>query len=267
MEEKVESQHEVLKYPVKIYVEAAAIWIAGLLCLGILLKTGTLSIFGILDVRKCAAAIAVFGMVETGCFLFLFRKENRCAVIQEDVDYIEWEDEYDEEYDDELPIPNINEFTSPEETREGFYQEEFLKQTGNNFYDNSFRDGTNSSFPDDTKTQQLDEEEGEETELLVDFQNRSIAYLESEFSGERIYLEKFPFIIGKLKNGDYVLESPKISRVHARFDYDDGCYYIEDMGSTNGTHINGEQLYAHERKPVPDRARISLADINFLFHC
>ncbi|MCL4248698.1 MAG: FHA domain-containing protein [Anaerolineae bacterium] len=37
-------------------------------------------------------------------------------------------------------------------------------------------------------------------------------------------------------------EESGVSRFHARFTYKEGTLYIEDMGSTNGTRINGFEL-------------------------
>ena len=39
-------------------------------------------------------------------------------------------------------------------------------------------------------------------------------------------------------------EESGVSRFHARFTYQEGTLYIEDMGSTNGTRINGFDLVA-----------------------
>jgi pSer/pThr/pTyr-binding forkhead associated (FHA) protein len=45
----------------------------------------------------------------------------------------------------------------------------------------------------------------------------------------------------------------KVSRRHARIMMSDGNYFVEDLGSTNGTFVNrGKRLPAGERQPLKD---------------
>lgn len=59
--------------------------------------------------------------------------------------------------------------------------------------------------------------------------------------------EKGEYIIGRSPTNDIVIVDPYVSRRHARIFYRDGKWYIEDLGSTNGTVVDGEPL---EDKPV-----------------
>lgn len=239
MEERVEMQKEVSKYPLLLYLYAAACLTAGLFILVILLKSGLLSDGGKINLIRCGIALFFYMMIEAAAFVFLFRKENQRTDIETSIDYMDWEDEYDNEY-----ISDIGSSAGMETDREQD-QEDFK-----------------------TELIQQPEEEDFKTELLVDFRDQTAAYLESQISGERIYLKSFPFVIGKLKQGvNYVIDNNKISRIHARFLYDDGCYYIEDMDSTNGTSINGSVLIPHERTQVKDLDLVAVADKNYIFHC
>jgi DNA-binding winged helix-turn-helix (wHTH) protein len=49
-------------------------------------------------------------------------------------------------------------------------------------------------------------------------------------------------VIGRGTEADVVIESPKASRRHARIVVDRDQAVIEDLGSTNGTWVNGERL-------------------------
>jgi pSer/pThr/pTyr-binding forkhead associated (FHA) protein len=51
-------------------------------------------------------------------------------------------------------------------------------------------------------------------------------------------------VIGREEGLDIVLQDPESSRRHARVSWQGGRYVIEDMGSTNGTFVNGLQLSA-----------------------
>ncbi len=51
-------------------------------------------------------------------------------------------------------------------------------------------------------------------------------------------------IIGREEGLDITLQDPESSRRHARIIWQAGQYIIDDMGSTNGTFVNGVQITA-----------------------
>lgn len=257
MEERMENQKEVLKYPPAVYGKAAVVLVTGFCVLFLLFQTGILNVNGKPDLTRYSAAVVCCLFIEGAAFCFIFQKKNKCAKIEEKLNYFDWEDEYE--------LSGV----LYEDAVEGYYQDAFLKETGNSCLKNGRENEAKEWEQGQDISEKADEEDTEAaTELLVDFRDHSIAYLESEFSGERIYLKKFPFLIGKLKKGtDYILDNNKISRIHARLDYDESRYYIEDMDSTNGTSLNGVMLAAHDRQVLSDMDRVCFADKNFVFHC
>lgn len=49
-------------------------------------------------------------------------------------------------------------------------------------------------------------------------------------------------IIGREEGVNIVLQDPEASRRHSRISWQEGQFVIEDMGSTNGTFVNGVQI-------------------------
>jgi EmrB/QacA subfamily drug resistance transporter len=70
-------------------------------------------------------------------------------------------------------------------------------------------------------------------------------------AGTRISLSDEPLVVGRGEAGPGTLgEDPELSRRHARISRSDGSLLVEDLGSTNGTFVNGRPASV----PTPARA-------------
>ena len=79
---------------------------------------------------------------------------------------------------------------------------------------------------------------------------------------EQTSLESFPFTIGRNNDCDLQIESPKVSREHAVITRDFGVFRIRDLGSTNGTSLNGRRI---EQTDLNDGDIVVIADLEFTF--
>ena len=66
-------------------------------------------------------------------------------------------------------------------------------------------------------------------------------YLMAE-GGELDRIVKDRFIIGRGKHCDFVINSGKVSREHAAITREGGEFFIEDLGSSNGTWFNKQRI-------------------------
>jgi DNA-binding response OmpR family regulator len=70
--------------------------------------------------------------------------------------------------------------------------------------------------------------------------------------------------IGRAAGSDIVISSARVSREHARLTRQGWRVILEDLGSTNGTYLNGERV----RAPLElrDGDRIRIGDVLLIFH-
>lgn len=74
------------------------------------------------------------------------------------------------------------------------------------------------------------------------------------------------FVLGKSKervNGE-IPGNPAISRVHCKISLKEGTYYIQDMGSANGTFVNGNRVSGTTPVLIEDGSHIKLANMEFI---
>lgn len=62
--------------------------------------------------------------------------------------------------------------------------------------------------------------------------------------GKVFELSETEITVGRDIHAGIVINVPEVSRRHARFRMDPGGYVLEDLGSTNGTFVNGQRLAA-----------------------
>ncbi len=77
-------------------------------------------------------------------------------------------------------------------------------------------------------------------------------------AGQAFDLDKPVITIGREVGNDIVLEDPQVSRHHARLAQQAAGFVLEDLGSTNGTTINGQRVIG--TRPINLGDMIGLGD-------
>jgi hypothetical protein len=77
-----------------------------------------------------------------------------------------------------------------------------------------------------------------------------------------IPLESTLLSIGRGLNNDIILEDTRVSRNHAQLRYRSRRFWVSDVGSTNGTFVNGEQVV---ERSLRDGDTISLGGLELTF--
>lgn len=89
-------------------------------------------------------------------------------------------------------------------------------------------------------------------------------WLKSENGEEQIFLSKFPFLVGKLDNSvNGVLNHLEVSRIHGKFDWDGNQLLYVDLGSRNGTFVNGKRVVPYEAQPVKPGDELQFGYVNY----
>lgn len=69
------------------------------------------------------------------------------------------------------------------------------------------------------------------------------------YEGLEVPVDRDWMVIGRGRTADVVIAEPTISRAHAAIGFDEHGFFMQDLGSTNGTRVNGAR-----------EARVALAD-------
>ncbi|MFN2148585.1 MAG: FHA domain-containing protein [Anaerolineales bacterium] len=87
--------------------------------------------------------------------------------------------------------------------------------------------------------------------------------LTGQYSGQEFPLEPGEHIVGRGEGSDLQLMDPRVSRQHARLTLARDACRIVDMGSTDGTYLNGERV---TEAALKDGDKLRFGGSVFLFH-
>ncbi|MBM0744883.1 FHA domain-containing protein (plasmid) [Phormidium sp. CLA17] len=70
----------------------------------------------------------------------------------------------------------------------------------------------------------------------------------NEYALPQKYPGQTEWIIGRCDTCDLILDSPVVSSVHGRIQFSEGEYYFVDLGSRNGSFVNGKDVQPNQRE-------------------
>ena len=81
--------------------------------------------------------------------------------------------------------------------------------------------------------------------------------------GRKYELTETDSVLGRSPDCDVVIDAAAVSRRHAIIEKNGGGYFLRDLGSRNGTYVNGTRV--EERAPLHNGDRIVVCDVVFQF--
>ncbi len=77
---------------------------------------------------------------------------------------------------------------------------------------------------------------------MVTIRRASITFNGGPEDGMTLMVGHGPTFLGRRPHNDVVIDDPAVSRVHAWIDDTPLGYVVRDLGSTNGTYVNGNDI-------------------------
>ena len=75
---------------------------------------------------------------------------------------------------------------------------------------------------------------------------------------------RLPILVGRSREAKFRIQHERVSRRHCEFTVDDGVVFVRDLGSTNGTHLEGTAVSTDHPTRVPPGALLRVGSIGFL---
>jgi pSer/pThr/pTyr-binding forkhead associated (FHA) protein len=83
--------------------------------------------------------------------------------------------------------------------------------------------------------------------------------------GDTLPVPKPVVTLGRAAGCDVVIDDDSVSAEHARLEFDLGAWRITDLGSTNGTSVEGVKLAPHVPTPLPYGSTVRLGGVRLQF--
>ena len=75
---------------------------------------------------------------------------------------------------------------------------------------------------------------------------------------------RLPLLVGRSREAKFRIQQERVSRRHCELTADDGVVFVRDLGSTNGTQLEGTAVSVDSPTHVPPGALLRVGSIGFL---
>ena len=115
----------------------------------------------------------------------------------------------------------------------------------------------------DAETDIQEQEVGTDVELATDSRGRILGFLVPISGKNPIPLAKTDIHMGRSQECDIVVNDVEVSGLHCELTYEDGRWFVRDVGSTNGTFVDSEPLEVGERRQLAHGAVLSVSKVAY----
>lgn len=82
-------------------------------------------------------------------------------------------------------------------------------------------------------------------------------------SKARTFVVRLPLLVGRGEEAKFRIQQDRVSRKHCEFFEQDGRVYLRDLGSTNGTFLNGELIETSTKIPLEPGVLVKVGSLEF----
>ncbi|MBL8767140.1 MAG: FHA domain-containing protein, partial [Planctomycetes bacterium] len=90
----------------------------------------------------------------------------------------------------------------------------------------------------------------------------ALVFTGGERAGDKLVVKEGRTTFGRKPGNTVTVKDPKVSGVHCEIVFEDGHPTLRDLGSTNGTYLEGKKV---EEVPLSHGDRVLVGDLDFVF--
>jgi len=90
-----------------------------------------------------------------------------------------------------------------------------------------------------------------------------IVFTDGPYAGQKLALPEQGVVLGRAEEADLVIDDDQISGQHLQLRLVDGAWVLTDLGSSNGTTVNGETV---QTRPLAEEDVVQIGDSRFVFN-
>ncbi len=103
------------------------------------------------------------------------------------------------------------------------------------------------------------------SKLILPIKRKRLAWNIQGKAPQHFRLQAGSITVGRSNSNDLVISHDSVSRRHARFVFEGGQLFVEDLASTQGTWVGKQRINAYTRSPVPPNESVWLGQVEMRY--